>query len=681
MSASSPAPGSAVASDHQSSANGNAASGQGGAGNSDGDADAEPAFAVRSIAIIGAGPSGLTAAKHLLSLRGSGSGSRPGAVEADADSFAGRIDVFEQQAEVGGVWNYSAETRPLPRGGGDGNQDGDGDGDPPRVPFTYADHVALGYPAEKPLFPAGGASVNGQEERGGDRERKTEERVAPLFPGPMYEDLHTNIPHTLMRFSDLAFTEDDAQIDSAEEGGEKKDTQRLTIFPRREAVQRYLIRYACEVRHLIRFSTQVVDVAPVPASTSANANANASAARERWAVTTRDLLATGANARATTTSIYDAVVVASGHYATPHVPAINGLAAFAAAHPGAVAHSKTYRTAGAAGSDYAGKKVVLVGNSASGLDIASQVRAVCRSPLLLSVRTPTPEEALRHLNEGTKAAVVEVPEMKRFLTEGEGRGVEFADGRIETDVDAVLFCTGYLYTFPFLRNLSDTNPAIPATPNGNTKDDTAHNSNTTKDSLHLHPNRQAQTQIGTITDGRRVHPLAYHLLHARHPTLAFPGLPYKAIPFPVAEAQMAMVARLWANLLPPRPPPTSPTPTPLPTSSPPAWTSLIAWLGQQAEREEAEWRGRSTDPATGTGEQTGFHMFPRGGDGRYINAMHEWATQAGAGIGRAPPRWDPEALWQRSVYAEAKMAFEKAGRTATTLAEIGFRFDEGQQQK
>lgn len=40
---------------------------------------------------------------------------------------------------------------------------------------------------------------------------------------------------------------------------------------------------------------------------------------------------------------FDAVVVASGHYSVPYMPAIEGLEEFARAYPGSVEHSKSYR--------------------------------------------------------------------------------------------------------------------------------------------------------------------------------------------------------------------------------------------------------------------------------------------------------------------------------------------------
>lgn len=49
-------------------------------------------FNIKKIAIIGAGPAGLAAAKYLL-----------------AEGFQS-LDIFEQRTEVGGVWNYNPKT-------------------------------------------------------------------------------------------------------------------------------------------------------------------------------------------------------------------------------------------------------------------------------------------------------------------------------------------------------------------------------------------------------------------------------------------------------------------------------------------------------------------------------------------------------------------------------------------
>ncbi|KAI2615911.1 FAD/NAD(P)-binding domain-containing protein [Hypoxylon sp. NC1633] len=538
-------------------------------------------FNVRRIAVVGAGPSGLAAAKYLLAQEG---------------AFP-QIDVFEQQAEVGGVWNYSAVPRPVEE-----------------LPVPQTD--ALPLTPDPPVYAhAPGADADGE---GVGTEGTREGKGKPLFPSPMYDHLNTNIPHTIMKYSDLSFPAE------------------CEIFPKRQDVQEYLVAYARDVRHLIQFSTQVTDIALQHPITTNTTLATTSLEQDQWDVRTTNLL-TGDQ----TTQTYDAVVVASGHYATPFIPnTCPDIAGFRAAHPGLISHSKLYRSAEA----YRGKKVVVVGTGASGLDIASQIQAVCKPPLLMSARTRIPPDTLRHIGH-----VRQVGQIRRFLVAE--RGVEFAplpsdsdsdsdaeagneneasaEIDTETDIDAILFCTGYLYTFPFLSSLSPSSPS---------------------------PSSISSPSTPLITTGRRVHNLAKHFLHIPHPTLAFPGLPIKVIPFPLAEAQAAVLARLWSNALPLPPPQT-----------------LEAW---------ARADGEGTSPGK-------YHVFSKGGDGRYINELHEWVVGGGQsrniegggegsgkvrGGGKEPPFWDEELLWQRSVYIEAKMQFERTGRKAKTLEELGFRF-------
>lgn len=497
-------------------------------------------FDVKSVAVIGAGPCGLAAASYLLS--------QPSAADArNSGSHFDRITVFEQQPRVGGVWLYSASppaTTPIPQTSAHG-------------------------PPDPPVYGGG---------------------KAPIFPSPMYDRLNTNIPHTLMQYSDQPFADADGR--TAAQGGD------LRIFPEREVVLRYLDAYADRtgVRRLIRFSTSVLRVA---LRTTAGVEE-----KDRWDVTSRDLL-TGAEQ----TETYDAVVVAGGHYNTTHVPDVRGLAAWHAEHPGVVSHSKTFRTPDA----FRDKKVLVVGNSASGLDIAAQITRVSRGNVLVSVQTPTADDARRH------AGFDEVPEIEAFLP-GPARAVRFTDGSEVDGLDAVLFCTGYLFTFPFLL---DRDGRLLGSSEGDEK----------------------QTKP-LVTDGRRVHGLWKHFLHIAHPTLAFPGLPIKVIPFPLSEAQAAVLARAWANAV----------------SLPPA-AEMQAW----ERREEQE---HEQNPGK-------YHVFPALGDGKYINGIHDWllSEEEGGGKGKEPPRWDAEMFWQRGVYAQARIKFEQDGRRARTLAELGFVYE------
>jgi cation diffusion facilitator CzcD-associated flavoprotein CzcO len=525
------------------------------------DSGTQRPFDVKSVAVIGAGPCGLAAANYLKSQPRS----TPGAAAPPGQSYYDKITVFEQQPRVGGVWLYSA-TPPAPT----------------PIPQTSA-HAE----PDPPVYDGDGDA----------------DGAVPIFPSPMYDKLNTNIPHTLMQYSDFPFT--DEQGRTAEQGGD------LRIFPEREVVLRYLNEYAdrAQLRPLIRFSTSVLRVQLCRKSDGMQEE------KDQWDISSRNLL-TGEEQ----TETYDAVVVAGGHYNTTYVPEVEGIAAFNQEHPGVISHAKTFRSR----ETYRDKKVLVVGNSASGLDIAAQINTVSKGSVLVSVQTPTSDEARRH------AGFEEVPEIDEFLP-GPRRAVRLADGREVEGLDAVLFCTGYLFTFSFF----DQDSLLL----GNDDDD-----GDAKEG-------EKEKEPPLITDGRRVHGLWKHFLHMRHPTLAFPGLPIKVIPFPTSESQAAVCARAWANalVLPP-----------------------LAEMRDWARREEAE---HAAAPHK-------YHVFPALGDAKYINGMHDWLQQSQGGdgggqgrLGKEPPYWTPEMFWQRGIYAQARIKFEQDGRKATTLAELGFVYE------
>lgn len=450
-------------------------------------------FDVKKVAIIGAGPCGLSAAKYLV-----------------AQQAFESIVVFEQNPEVGGVWYYSRQP---------------------------ADNLRV--PQVSPFCPPDDPIQSG---------------TGPVFASPMYELLHTNIPWTIMKYGDLDFPHDGL------------------IFPSRQSVHKYLVEYSQDGRHLVKFSTQVKSV-----------KLRHEGGYDRWDIETENLL-DGQKSKDT----FDAVVVANGHYATTHIPDVKNIKEFDLTHPGVISHAKTYRVP----EDYAGKKVLVVGNASSGLDIASQISRHSKSPLLLSVHEPTPDENLAHVR------AEEVPAIEEFLVKD--RGVRFSDGRVEKDLDAILYCTGYLFSFPFLDSLTP----------------------------------------GLLSEGNRVYGLYKHLFHIDHPTLVFPGLPIRVVPFPVSEAQAAVFSRVWSNSL----------------ALPPV-KEMSQW-----EQEEADRHGRS------------FHVFPKLGDSGYLDEFHEWASKSSSGNGKEPPVWDDEQKWQRGIYVEAKLQFEMTGRKARSLEELGFKY-------
>lgn len=463
------------------------------------------AFDVGKIAIIGAGPCGLSAAKYLQA-------------QAAFDS----IVIFEQQNEVGGVWNYSEQTTDL-----------------------------CATPQQDPLPPPDSSLL-----RSGSHGNANDGACAraPVFTSPMYQTLHANIPGILMQFKDKEFPAG------------------AWAFPKRETIQQYLVEYGSDVRSLIRFCSQVTNV-----------TRKSSDGRDKWLLRVRSTV--GGNM---VEEMFDAVVVGNGHYAVPFMPDVKNLDEFQKNYPSAVSHSKIYRTP----EPFRGKKVMVVGNGPSGVDIALQINSVCQQPALLSVRQETPRERLAH------TGCREVGEISEFLVAQ--RGVKLVDGAVETDIDAVVFCTGFLFSYPFLPELHHK----------------------------------------LITNGKSVHGLYQHLFCIEHPTLVFPGLNIKSIPWALCEAQAATFAAVWSNDLP------------LPPIE-----DMWAW-----NREQEASKGDA------------LQIFKPLEDGKYINEMHDWAMKSRR-LGKEPPRWDDRMFWRRKIFAEAKLKFEQQGCKATTLEELGFFYE------
>ncbi|WYZ43452.1 hypothetical protein EsH8_VI_001151 [Colletotrichum jinshuiense] len=359
------------------------------------------------IAVIGAGPCGLAAAKYFL-----------------AEKKFSKVQIFEQRDTVGGVWTYSSLNVI------------DSDFSIPRTQPTKNPDTAI--------------AVEGHD--------------AKQFVSPVYDYLETNIPHTLMNYSDQKFP------------------STASLFPPHKVVKKYLEDYAEELKPILSLSTQVLAVKKAT-----------SGGQAYWEIETRDL-----KTDETSKAQFDAVLVASGHYNDPFIPDIPGLADFDKALPGTISHSKFYRNP----SQYEGKKVIIVGNSASGIDLSAQISTVCKLPIIVSEKT-VPNTPSEDRSSWAKT----VPEIVEFIPEG--RKVRFANGDIESDIDGVVFCTGYFYSFPFIRDLS---PPV-------------------------------------VTDGSYARNLYEHLLYIDDPTLAFAGIPQRIVPFPVSEGQAAYVARAWADRL------------------------------------------------------------------------------------------------------------------------------------
>jgi len=124
------------------------------------------------------------------------------------------------------------------------------------------------------------------------------------------------------------------------------------------------------------------------------------------------------------------VVVASGHYSTPHVPSFPGIEKF----PGRVMHAHDFRDA----NEFKGKTLLLIGASYSAEDIALQCVKYGAKHVICTWRT-------KPMGYNWPAEIEERP----LLTTIDGNTISFKDGS-SAHVDAILLCTGYLHAYPFL---------------------------------------------------------------------------------------------------------------------------------------------------------------------------------------------------------------------------------------
>jgi cation diffusion facilitator CzcD-associated flavoprotein CzcO len=394
-----------------------------------------------------------------------------------------------------------------------------------------------------------------------------QDREKASFLSPLYDRLETNIPRGLMGFSDLPWSED------------------AQLFPKHTEVQDYIERYSQEVRHLIQFQTQVLDLHQE--------------ASNKWTIKTKSI--TPDDNAEVLEYHFDAVVVANGHFNIPYIPKVPGIEAFSKAHPGTISHSKFYRLP----EQYSGKKVVIVGNSASGIDIAGQIMPYCHEPLISSSKSES------YLQLETPPGQLDRPPISKFIPED--RTIEFEDGSRESNVDSVLYCTGYFYSFPFISGL---NPPL-------------------------------------ITTGERVENLYQHLFYRPNPSIAFPVLSQKIIPFPFAEAQAAIIARTFSGRL-----------------ALPSETEMKTW--EESVKDEM-------------GEGRGFHVLKFPKDADHINMLHDWALSADdEPSGRKPPYWGEKEYWTRERFPAIKKAFQALGEDrheVRSLTEVGFDFEAWKHEK
>ncbi|CZT16057.1 related to flavin-containing monooxygenase [Ramularia collo-cygni] len=343
---------------------------------------------VRTVAVIGAGPSGAAVAKYL-----------------HAEGHFAKIDVFERRSVLGGVWNTDESS---------------------------------------PICDIG------------------------KFPSPIYEGMESNLPIPVMQYFDTNF----------------KDG--TPILPDAKTTRDYLVSYGEALSGMVHFRTEVLKVEPLREQETST--------HKPWLVRYRSL-----ETSVVFEEVYDAVVVCNGRYNQPYIPDVTGLKEWQLSYPGSISHSSEFRSS----ERFKGKKVLIVGYSHSGSDLASHIVKQCATPLLISTRSVYQRSA-----NDTSDDKMMLPQVKEL--QSEGRAVHFVDGHVETDVDHILFATGFDYEHDFLSHLDDYK-------------------------------EHGATGVNTNT--------YLHMFWTPRPTLAFVLLPLRVLAFPFAESQAAVIARTWSGRL------------------------------------------------------------------------------------------------------------------------------------
>ena len=220
--------------------------------------------------------------------------------------------------------------------------------------------------------------------------------------GSMYRYLWSNGPKECLEFGDYSF--------------DQHFGKPIPSYPPREVLADYMLgrAKAANVRKQIRFNTQVKFVQYSKRSGKFNVRStNLKRNKDR-------------NER------FDHVVVATGHFSVPNMPTFKGVDRF----PGRIMHAHDFRDA----REFEGKRLLVIGASYSAEDIALQC-------LKYGAKTVTCTYRTGPMGFKWPDGIEELP----LLTKFNGSTAHFKDGSTR-EIDAAIYCTGYLHHFPFLED-------------------------------------------------------------------------------------------------------------------------------------------------------------------------------------------------------------------------------------
>ncbi|KAF5271107.1 hypothetical protein FQA39_LY08245 [Lamprigera yunnana] len=256
----------------------------------------------------------------------------------------------------------------------------------------------------------------------------------------LYKGVQTNIPKEIMMYPDHSYP-----------------LEEIKSFLGPTEVFQYFKTYADKfnIHQCMKYFTIVENVTPNKNNT--------------WNVTFRHL-----KTKTTDVAVYDGVFVCNGHLWYPDVPKIPGQNIF----KGTQIHSKDYYVP----DSYENKKVVVVGARSSARDIVHFISTVANH-VYVSYRQYS-------FVKFTKNVSPKPPILKMYE-----KSVVFEDGS-EEEVDDIVYCTGYDYSYPFLNS-----------------------------------------ECGITVHDRCIFPLYQHIVNVNYPTMFFIGIPSVVCAIPLFDLQ------------------------------------------------------------------------------------------------------------------------------------------------
>ncbi len=471
------------------------------------------------------------------------------------------VVVFERSGIAGGVWHFDKRTALDPSSY------------PNQIPSRgdYEPVPELAYSTPPP-----------------EHEEDDELDIIHAPPGPCYAGLKNNVSTREMKVS----------LGSWPPGTEDFTTQNI--------LEEYIQGIAEEhgVNAVTQYHTRVEEVRKQ---------------QDRWVVRTTTLRKDSSSGRRLMERRwkFDAVVVASGHYHMPRIPEYPGLSDWKRAYPDRVWHSKRYRNPQV----FKGQNVLLVGAGVSAADIAKESVGVANH-IYQSARGGLFDLPASFLPQGASR----VGGIKSFELEASADGLEedshpipgkviLDDGQILSKIHTVVLCTGYITSYPFLRQFHRDDIAV----------------------------SQADKTVLVTGEGNMNHNLHKDIFYIEDPSLIFIGAPYHIATFSLFEFQGQMAARVLSGK------------AELP--------SLDEMRREYAKRVKTKGRGREFHSLKAPGAEEG-----------YVKDLVEWANADAERLGIAEKMVGHTPEWhegKKDRDARIKLIFGKKEATVSPIELAG----------